>query len=169
MSIERSAKVGSLILLLIFLMSSALSSFFIYKMQDNFESLNSLNTRLTNVQEARYELATIRSHVNYLMLMQRMGNKETTTAAIVAEAKKLAVESKATISHWVQVKKISPDAQRNSEELSVLFFALLDELIDPIDTMSYQEKNLSGDFNRLSDLFDEYFIITKGVNDSIAA
>ncbi|QAV22566.1 methyl-accepting chemotaxis protein [Proteus hauseri] len=169
MSIERSAKVGSLILLLIFLMSSALSSFFIYKMQDNFESLNSLNTRLTNVQEARYELATIRSHVNYLMLMQSMDNKETTTAAIVAEAKKLAVGSKATISHWVQVKKISPDAQRNSEELSVLFFALLDELIDPIDTMSYQEKNLSGDFNRLSDLFDEYFIITKGVNDSIAA
>ncbi len=171
MSIERSAKVGSIILLAIFLLSSVLSSFFIYRMQENFASLDSLNTRLNSVQEARYELATIRSHVNYLMLLKTMTdeNKQETIKSLVAEAKELAEKSKATITHWVGVKKISPDAQRNSEQLSVLFYYLLDELIAPIDTLDYTESNLSSDFNRLSDLFDEYLIITKGVNDDIKA
>lgn len=169
MSIEKSAKVGSIILLFIFLLSSVLSSFFIYKIQNNFSALDSLNTRLNNVQEARYELATIRSHVNYLMLMKTMSeDRAETTASIVAEAKELASKSKVAITRWVEEKKISPDAQRNSEQLSVLFFQLLDELIAPIDTLNYEEKNLSNDFNRLSDLFEEYFVITKGVNNNIA-
>lgn len=171
MSIERSAKVGSIILLVIFLLSSVLSSFFIYRMQGNFASLDSLNTRLNNVQEARYELATIRSHVNYLMLLKTMTNedKQETIKSLVVEAKELATKSKATITHWVEEKKISPDAQRNSEQLSVLFYYLLDELIAPIDTLAYTETNLSNDFSRLSDLFDEYLVITKGVNDDIKA
>ena len=65
MSIERTAKVGSYYTISYFLSDISFIIVFIYQMQDNFASLNSLTTRLNNVQEARYELATIRSHVNF--------------------------------------------------------------------------------------------------------
>ncbi|EOG1984308.1 TPA: methyl-accepting chemotaxis protein [Proteus mirabilis] len=168
MSIERTAKVGSIILLVIFLVTSALSSFFIYQMQDNFASLNSLTTRLNNVQEARYELATIRSHVNFLV---NIGNenldKQETKARLVSEAKALAAKSTATINAWKMESKISADAQRNSEQLSALFIQLVDTIIAPIDTLAYEDIDLSKDFSKLAELFDEYLVITQNVNDQI--
>ncbi|OAT33223.1 methyl-accepting chemotaxis protein [Proteus myxofaciens] len=168
MSIEKSAKVGSIILLFIFLISSILSSFFIYKMQNNFTALDSLNTRLNSIQVARYELATIRSHVNFLMNMKTLdSDKSETRETLVTEAKALAVKSRATIEHWVEVKKISADAQRNAEQLSTLFYQLLDNIMAPIDTLAYEDVDLSKDFLRLSELFDEYIVITKGVNQDI--
>lgn len=168
MSIERTAKVGSIILLAIFLVTSALSSFFIYQMQDNFASLNSLTTRLNNVQEARYELATIRSHVNFLVNIGHENlDKQETKARLVSEAKALAAKSRATINAWKTEKKISADAQKNSEQLSALFIQLVDAIIAPIDTLAYENVDLSKDFSRLAELFDEYLVITQNVNDQI--
>lgn len=170
MSIEKSAKVGSILLLFIFLLSSVLSSFFIYRMQNNYASLDSLTTRLSNVQEARYELATIRSHVNFLMNMGTMtADKEKTKASLVAEAKALGEESRATIIQWADEKKISVDADKNAQALSTLFLQLLDQIIAPIDTLEYEDVDLSQDFTRLSKLFDEYLIITQKVNNDINA
>ena len=170
MSIERSAKVGSIILLFIFLLSSVLSSFFIFKMQNNFTSLDSLTDRLNSVQQARYELATIRSHVNFLMNMKEVNsdNNETMTA-LVAEAKSLAAKSRATIMDWADVKKMSPEAEKNAQQLTALFYQLLDSIMAPIDTLAYEDVDLSRDFTRLSVLFDEYLAINKAVNNQIAA
>ncbi|HEJ9576458.1 TPA: methyl-accepting chemotaxis protein [Proteus mirabilis] len=168
MSIERTAKVGSIILLAIFLVTSALSSFFIYQMQDNFASLNSLTTRLNNVQEARYELATIRSHVNFLVNIGHENlDMQETKARLVSEAKTLAAKSKETINAWERESKISADAQRNSEQLSALFIKLVDTIIAPIDTLAYENIDLSKDFSKLAELFDEYLVITQNVNDQI--
>ena len=49
MSIKRTVKLGSSLLLLIFILSSALSSFFIYKMQHNFTQVDVLSARYDDV------------------------------------------------------------------------------------------------------------------------
>ena len=67
MSIKRTVKLGSSLLLLIFILSSALSSFFIYKMQNNFTQVDVLSARYDDVLMARYQLAIMRSNVNYLL------------------------------------------------------------------------------------------------------
>lgn len=137
-------------------------------MQDNFASLNSLTTRLNNVQEARYELATIRSHVNFLVNIGHENlDMQETKARLVSEAKTLAAKSKETINAWERESKISADAQRNSEQLSALFIKLVDTIIAPIDTLAYENIDLSKDFSKLAELFDEYLVITQNVNDQI--
>ncbi|XTD82413.1 hypothetical protein AB8849_02945 [Proteus vulgaris] len=60
MSIKRTAKIGASVLFLVFIISSALSSFFIYKMKNNFTQVETLLTRYTDVMMARYELAIMR-------------------------------------------------------------------------------------------------------------
>ena len=47
MSIKRSAKIGSSLLLLVFILSSALSIFFIDKVKNNFTQVEVLLTRVT--------------------------------------------------------------------------------------------------------------------------
>lgn len=160
MSIKKTAKVGSVLLLFIFVMSSALSSFFVYKMKLNFDQVEVLATRFTDIQDARYQLATMLSNVNYLL--QSREEKNATDSDIIEQNKSLAIKSESVIEKWVNEKKMTEDAQKSTEEISKLFYSLIDRLIIPpegIDSINVENKTLNVDFNKLNTLFDNYFSI----------
>lgn len=103
MSIKRTAKIGSILLLFLFIISSAISSFFVYKMKANFDQVEVLATRFTDIQDARYQLVTMLSNVNYLMHNHTQDSDLDST--IIEQNKQLAIKSKTVIDRWVKEKK----------------------------------------------------------------
>ncbi|QEZ93335.1 methyl-accepting chemotaxis protein [Proteus sp. CD3] len=160
MSIKRSAKIGSSALLLIFILSSVLSTFFIYKMKNNFTQVETLLTRYTDVLMARYQLATMRSNVNFLM--QDTAETNAKSAEIIEKNKKIAVSAKRAMDIWVKEKKVTVEAQKSADEIAKLFYSLIDRLLiasNGLDAIHIKDTEFANDFDRLDHLFDNYVYI----------
>lgn len=160
MSIKRSAKIGSSVLLLVFILSSALSSFFIYKMKNNFTQVETLLTRYTDVLMARYELATMRSNMNFLMQDTALTNAK--DAEIIEKNKKLADSAKRAMEVWTKEKKVTVEAQKSADAIAKLFYNLVDRLIIASNTsgsINVNDEEFANDFDRLNILFDNYITI----------
>ncbi|MBS6209690.1 methyl-accepting chemotaxis protein [Proteus cibi] len=169
MNIKNSAKLGAIILLFLFFLSSAISLFFIYRMQNNFSLAEALSTRFTDVQEARYELATMRSNVNFIM--QNSEESNAVDDKVIGQTKALAVNAKKIITSWVTEKKNTAQAQESAIAVSKLFNNLIDRLllsINNINSIDFKDETFASDFEHLSKLFDNYFLITKTNNDTIS-
>ncbi len=157
MSIKRTVKLGSSLLLLIFILSSALSSFFIYKMQNNFTQVDVLSARYDDVLMARYQLAIMRSNVNYLL--QDKDSRVADRNKIIQQNKKLAIMAKNTMETWVKEKKMTVAAQKNADDISTLFYNLIDKLVlDPnkLATIKIKANQFDQDFEHLDQLFEKY-------------
>ncbi len=157
MSIKRTVKLGSSLLLLIFILSSALSSFFIYKMQNNFTQVDVLSARYDDVLMARYQLAIMRSNVNYLL--QGKDSRVADRNKIIQQNKKLAIMAKNTMETWVKEKKMTVAAQKNADDISTLFYNLIDKLVlDPnkLATIKIKANQFDQDFEHLDQLFEKY-------------
>lgn len=168
-NIKKKSQIGSVILLLIFFISSGVSSFLIYKMQSNFVQVEALSTRFIDLQEARYNLAIIRSNINNFLQ-----NKESDDAyrdKIIQQNKSLVTTSKSIITHWVKEKKMTDDAQKSAEKVAKLFNSLVDKLalsLNNTGSIVFNDKVFLADFNQLSSLFDNYFTITSKNNATIS-
>lgn len=157
MSIKRSAKIGSSALLLIFILSSALSTFFIYKMKSNFTQVEVLLTRYTDVLMARYQLAIMRSNVNFLIQDTEETNAK--DAEIIEKNKKIAVSAKHAMDIWVKEKKVTVEAQKSADEIAKLFYSLIDRLMiasNDSEAIHVKDTEFANDFDRLNHLFDNY-------------
>lgn len=157
MSIKRTVKLGSSLLLLIFILSSALSSFFIYKMQHNFTQVDVLSARYDDVLMARYQLAIMRSNVNYLL--QDKDSRVADRNKLIQQNKKLAIMAKNTMETWVKEKKMTVAAQKNADDISTLFYNLIDKLVlDPnkLATIKIKANQFDQDFEHLDQLFEKY-------------
>lgn len=157
MSIKRTVKLGSSLLLLIFILSSALSSFFIYKMQNNFTQVDVLSARYDDVLMARYQLAIMRSNVNYLL--QDKDSRVADRNKIIQQNKKLAIMAKNTMETWGKEKKMTVAAQKNADDISTLFYNLIDKLVlDPnkLATIKIKANQFDQDFEHLDQLFEKY-------------
>lgn len=160
MNIKRSAKIGSSVLLLVFILSSALSSFFIYKMENNFTQVETLLTRYTDVLVARYELATMRSNVNFLMQNTDLSNARDTE--IIKQNKVLSENAKSKMNQWIKEKKVTVEAQQSTDAIAKLFYSLVDRLIlasNDSEITTIQDEEFAKDFERLNTLFENYDII----------
>ncbi|UBH61321.1 methyl-accepting chemotaxis protein [Proteus vulgaris] len=160
MSIKRTAKIGASVLFLVFIISSALSSFFIYKMKNNFTQVETLLTRYTDVMMARYELAIMRSNVNFLAQDTALANEK--YIEIIEKNKNIAIRAKKTMGEWVKEKKVSIEAQQSVDAIAKLFYNLVDRLIvisnDP-GAIKVKDKEFDQDFEKLNTLFDNYVAI----------
>lgn len=160
MSIKRTAKIGASVLFLVFIISSALSSFFIYKMKNNFTQVETLLTRYTDVMMARYELAIMRSNVNFLVQDTALANEK--YIEIIEKNKNIAIRAKKTMGEWVKEKKVSIEAQQSVDAIAKLFYNLVDRLIvisnDP-GAIKVKDKEFDQDFEKLNTLFDNYVAI----------
>ncbi|SUC16618.1 methyl-accepting chemotaxis protein [Proteus vulgaris] len=160
MSIKRTAKIGASVLFLVFIISSALSSFFIYKMKNNFTQMETLLTRYTDVMMARYELAIMRSNVNFLAQDTALANEK--YIEIIEKNKNIAIRAKKTMGEWVKEKKVSIEAQQSVDAIAKLFYNLVDRLIvisnDP-GAIKVKDKEFDQDFEKLNTLFDNYVAI----------
>ncbi|NBN59315.1 methyl-accepting chemotaxis protein [Proteus sp. G2639] len=160
MSIKRTAKIGASVLFLVFIISSALSSFFIYKMKNNFTQVETLLTRYTDVMMARYELAIMRSNVNFLAQDTVLANEK--YIEIIEKNKNIAIRAKKTMGEWVKEKKVSIEAQQSVDAIAKLFYNLVDRLIvisnDP-GAIKVKDKEFDQDFEKLNTLFDNYVAI----------
>ncbi|WP_368940029.1 methyl-accepting chemotaxis protein [Proteus mirabilis] len=157
MSIKRTVKLGSSLLLLIFILSSALSSFFIYKMQHNFTQVDVLSARYDDVLTARYQLAIMRSNVN--SLLQDKDSRDADSNKLIQQNKKLAIMAKNTIETWVKEKKMTVAAQKDADDISTLFYNLIDKLVlDPnkLATIKIKANQFDQDFEHLDQLFEKY-------------
>ncbi|WP_254359860.1 hypothetical protein [Proteus mirabilis] len=157
MSIKRTVKLGSSLLLLIFILSSALSSFFIYKMQHNFTQVDVLSARYDDVLTARYQLAIMRSNINYLL--QDKDSRDADRNKLIQQNKKLAIMAKNTLETWVKEKKMTVAAQKNADDISTLFYSLVDRLVlDPnkLPTIKIKANQFDQDFEHLDQLFEKY-------------
>lgn len=160
MSIKRSAKIGSSLLLLVFILSSALSIFFIDKVKNNFTQVEVLLTRYTDVLMARYQLVIMRSNVNFLM--QDKDKRSANDADIIEKNKQLAISAKNTMKGWVDEKKVSADAQKSVEDIAALFYNLIDRLViasNSAHNANVKDEHFDHDFEKLSGLFDNYVAI----------
>ena len=157
MSIKQSAKIGTSVLLLIFILSSALSTFFIYKMKNNFTQVEVLLTRYTDVLMARYQLAIMRSNVNFLI--QDTAEKNAKDTEIIEKNKKIAVSAKHAMDIWVKEKKVTVEAQKSADEIAKLFYSLIDRLLiasNGSEAIHIKDTEFANDFDRLNNLFDNY-------------
>lgn len=157
MSIKQSAKIGASALLLIFILSSALSTFFIYKMKNNFTQVEVLLTRYTDVLMARYQLAIMRSNVNFLI--QDTAETNVKDTEIIEKNKKIAVSAKHAMDVWVKEKKVTAEAQKSADEIAKLFYSLIDRLLiasNGSEAIHIKDIEFANDFDRLNNLFDNY-------------
>ncbi len=157
MSIKRTVKLGSSLLLLIFILSSALSSFFIYKMQHNFTQVDVLSARYDDVLMARYQLAIMRSNVNYLL--QDKDSRVADRNKLIQQNKKLAIMAKNTMETWVKEKKMTVAAQKDADDISTLFYSLIDRLVlapNKLSTIDIKSNQFDQDFEHLDQLFERY-------------
>ncbi|MDF7387676.1 methyl-accepting chemotaxis protein [Proteus mirabilis] len=157
MSIKRTVKLGSSLLLLIFILSSALSSFFIYKMQNNFTQVDVLSARYDDVLMARYQLAIMRSNVNYLL--QDKDRRVADRNKIIQQNKKLAIMAKNTMETWVKEKKMTVAAQKDANDISTLFYSVIDRLVlapNKLSTIDIKSNQFDQDFEHLDQLFERY-------------
>ncbi len=157
MSIKRTVKLGSSLLLLIFILSSALSSFFIYKMQHNFTQVDVLSARYDDVLMARYQLAIMRSNVNYLL--QDKDSRVADRNKLIQQNKKLAIMAKNTMETWVKEKKMTVAAQKDADDISTLFYSVIDRLVlapNKLSTIDIKSNQFDQDFEHLDQLFERY-------------
>lgn len=157
MSIKRTVKLGSSLLLLIFILSSALSSFFIYKMQHNFTQVDVLSARYDDVLMARYQLAIMRSNVNYLL--QDKDSRVADRNKLIQQNKKLAIMAKNTMETWVKEKKMTVAAQKDADDISTLFYSLIDRLVlapNKLSTIDIKSNQFDQGFEHLDQLFERY-------------
>ncbi|OAT33224.1 methyl-accepting chemotaxis protein [Proteus myxofaciens] len=169
MSIKRTAKIGSILLLFLFIISSAISSFFVYKMKANFDQVEVLATRFTDIQDARYQLVTMLSNVNYLMHNHTQDSDLDST--IIEQNKQLAIKSKTVIDRWIKEKKMTQEAQKSTENIAKLFYNLLDKLVIPsegISALKIENKEIATEFKKLNILFDNYFSIVASNKEKIS-
>src|SRR5699024_9132259 len=78
---------------------------------------------------------------------------------IIQQNKKLAIMAKNTMETWVKEKKMTVAAQKNADDISTLFYNLIDKLVlDPnkLATIKIKANQFDQDFEHLDQLFEKY-------------